>query len=56
MSKEEQQTYHREGTGHKKRSDFWKSLRKLTGNQNPSREQQHMIRRDMLRDPRDGRE
>jgi len=56
MMKEGHKHYSEKG-GHKERSDFWKDVKKVV-NLSPealSIEKAYLIRRSMLRDPRDGR-
>ena len=56
MMKEGHRHYSEKG-GHKERSDFWKDVKKVV-NLSPealSIEKAYLIRRSMLRDPRDGR-
>ena len=56
MMKEGHRHYSEKG-GHKERSDFWKDVKKVV-NISPealSIETAYLIRRSMLRDPRDGR-
>jgi len=65
MRKEGHRHYSEKG-GHKERSDFWKDVRRMVGRslhyspnnfepQSLPTDQAYLIRRNMFRDPKDGR-